>query len=384
MTDPGEPDLPRPAARADRQRQLRSVLRPGRADVRGAPGSRGGMPVAAPRRRGFTPDGVGRRCRPQHAPTNCASNSLWRDIEVYADHAFIGSEQANHGLVVFDLRQLRTVLDRPRSSPTTARGPASTATRTPRASTPPPGSCTPTAPTRARAAAAASRSSWTSEPRAPVFAGLRHRRRLHPRLAVLRRTRARTPRTSASRSASTRTDRRQATTAGHRRRHERRRGRPPVQHRLLRRRLHPPGLGHRRPHATSSSTTSSTRRTSAATRGRTSGTSPTSTRPSLIGVHTGSTAAIDHQQFIHGNFTYQSNYRAGLRILETKDMRHAGRADRGRVLRRLSAGEHHRLRRHVGELSVLPQRQRRASAPSAPASAPCRPSSSSSARCSRT
>jgi choice-of-anchor B domain-containing protein len=35
--------------------------------------------------------------------------SLWRDIEVYANHAFIVSEAANHGMQVFDLRRLRDV-----------------------------------------------------------------------------------------------------------------------------------------------------------------------------------------------------------------------------------------------------------------------------------
>jgi len=43
----------------------------------------------------------------------CSGDSSWRDIEVYADHAYIGSEQAGHGLVVFDLRQLRTVTSPP-------------------------------------------------------------------------------------------------------------------------------------------------------------------------------------------------------------------------------------------------------------------------------
>ncbi len=33
--------------------------------------------------------------------------SLWRDIKVYADHAFVVSEAADHGLQVFDLTQLR-------------------------------------------------------------------------------------------------------------------------------------------------------------------------------------------------------------------------------------------------------------------------------------
>lgn len=41
------------------------------------------------------------------------TNSLWRDIEVYANHAYIGSEQAGHGLVVFDLTQLRNVANPP-------------------------------------------------------------------------------------------------------------------------------------------------------------------------------------------------------------------------------------------------------------------------------
>ena len=42
------------------------------------------------------------------------SNSTWRDIKVYEDHAFIVSEASGHGMQVFDLTQLRNV-----SSPTT-------------------------------------------------------------------------------------------------------------------------------------------------------------------------------------------------------------------------------------------------------------------------
>ncbi len=34
-------------------------------------------------------------------------NSSWRDVEVYADHAFVVSEATNHGMQVFDLRRLR-------------------------------------------------------------------------------------------------------------------------------------------------------------------------------------------------------------------------------------------------------------------------------------
>ncbi len=37
----------------------------------------------------------------------CGSNSAWRNIKVYADHAFVGSESGGHGLQVFDLTQLR-------------------------------------------------------------------------------------------------------------------------------------------------------------------------------------------------------------------------------------------------------------------------------------
>ncbi len=45
-------------------------------------------------------------------PTHTVDSS-WRDMEVYGDHAFIVSEAANHGMQVFDLRQLATVVDPP-------------------------------------------------------------------------------------------------------------------------------------------------------------------------------------------------------------------------------------------------------------------------------
>ncbi len=38
--------------------------------------------------------------------------------------------------------------------------------------------------------------------------------------------------------------------------------------------------------------------------------------PTVIGIHTGPTAAIDHNQYIHSGFSYQANYRSGLRILD--------------------------------------------------------------------
>jgi choice-of-anchor B domain-containing protein len=40
------------------------------------------------------------------------------------------------------------------------------------------------------------------------------------------------------------------------------------------------------------------------------------TNPVLIGNFTGTTTASDHNQFVKGNFTYQANYRAGLRIID--------------------------------------------------------------------
>lgn len=42
--------------------------------------------------------------------------------------------------------------------------------------------------------------------------------------------------------------------------------------------------------------------------------------PLLIGTHTATTAAIDHNQYIKGNYAYQSNYRAGLRILDISNI----------------------------------------------------------------
>ena len=40
-------------------------------------------------------------------------DSTWRDIKVFADHAFIVSEAADHGMQVFDLTQLRDVTSPP-------------------------------------------------------------------------------------------------------------------------------------------------------------------------------------------------------------------------------------------------------------------------------
>ena len=46
--------------------------------------------------------------------TEGANSSLWRDIKVYNDHAFVVSENAGaHGMQIFDLTQLRDVTDPP-------------------------------------------------------------------------------------------------------------------------------------------------------------------------------------------------------------------------------------------------------------------------------
>ena len=52
-------------------------------------------------------------------PTH-TSNSTWRDIKVYADHAFIVSEASGHGMQVFDLTQLRDVVSPPTTFSNTA------------------------------------------------------------------------------------------------------------------------------------------------------------------------------------------------------------------------------------------------------------------------
>ncbi|MGB0897012.1 MAG: choice-of-anchor B family protein [Flavobacteriaceae bacterium] len=41
------------------------------------------------------------------------TNSTWRDVKVYQDHAFIVSEASNHGMQVFDLTRLRTATNLP-------------------------------------------------------------------------------------------------------------------------------------------------------------------------------------------------------------------------------------------------------------------------------
>ncbi len=52
-------------------------------------------------------------------PTH-TTNSGWRDIKVYADHAFIVSEASGHGMQVFDLTQLGSVTSPPQTFSNTA------------------------------------------------------------------------------------------------------------------------------------------------------------------------------------------------------------------------------------------------------------------------
>ena len=42
--------------------------------------------------------------------------------------------------------------------------------------------------------------------------------------------------------------------------------------------------------------------------------------PALVGTHVSTTRAIDHNQYVKGKYTYQSNYQAGLRILDVTDI----------------------------------------------------------------
>ncbi len=50
---------------------------------------------------------------PTGAPNHGGGDSIWRDVKVYANHAYVGSEAGGHGLQVFDLIQLRSVVSPP-------------------------------------------------------------------------------------------------------------------------------------------------------------------------------------------------------------------------------------------------------------------------------
>jgi len=46
-------------------------------------------------------------------PTHTGTSNSWRDVRVYQNHAYIVSEQSGHGMQVFDLTQLRNVVTPP-------------------------------------------------------------------------------------------------------------------------------------------------------------------------------------------------------------------------------------------------------------------------------
>ena len=70
----------------------------------------------------------------------------------------------------------------------------------------------------------------------------------------------------------------------------------------------------------------------------------------------GTTAATDHNLYVKGRYMYQSNYVAGLRVV---DVKRPGQAGRGRVLRHGAVRRQRaRLRGVVEQLSVLQERRR--------------------------
>ncbi|GAB4155234.1 MAG: hypothetical protein Fur0021_22480 [Candidatus Promineifilaceae bacterium] len=53
------------------------------------------------------------------------------------------------------------------------------------------------------------------------------------------------------------------------------------------------------------------------------------TAPVLVGYHDGTTPAIDHNQYVWGSYTYQANYRSGLRILDITGVANADMTEEG-------------------------------------------------------
>jgi choice-of-anchor B domain-containing protein len=266
---------------------------------------------------------------PTHEPEHCSSNSLWRDLEVYADHVFIGSEQQGHGLIVFDLRQLRAFAPpRGRRPPVnftpTARycGYGSSHTTSINTTTGflyANGSTTcnggphivdirnPAVPVGVGCDSA---NGYTHDSQCFVYQGpdVAHQgqsicincngRSSNPalnRLVISNETNPAAPATISSTGYAGAGYTHQGwVTADHR-------------YYLLDDELDEENFG---------------------------GNTKTYVwdlldleAPQLMSVHLGPTPAIDHQQFVHGNFTYQSNYRAGLRMLETKNIAAGGQID---------------------------------------------------------
>jgi choice-of-anchor B domain-containing protein len=61
---------------------------------------------------------------PEHASASTGraarSNSIWRDVKTFKNHAFIVSEDSDHGMQIFDLTKLRNVANPPEVFPETA------------------------------------------------------------------------------------------------------------------------------------------------------------------------------------------------------------------------------------------------------------------------
>ena len=246
-------------------------------------------------------------------PAPCNVNSLWRDLEVYNDHVFIGSEQGGHGLVVFDLRQLRGLSGPPVNSTQTARYCGYGASHTTSINTETGflyangsrsgnAACgntggphivdirTPAAP---QFAGCDNTDGYTHDSQCVVYHGpdTAHAGKsicLNSNEDTLTIDDVTTP------AAVTRISR-----TGYLGRGYTHQGWLTADHRyfLLDDELDEGNFGHN-----------------------------TKTyiwdlldldKPVVIGTHFGATPAIDHQQFVHGNFVYQSNYSAGLRIAET-------------------------------------------------------------------
>jgi choice-of-anchor B domain-containing protein len=257
------------------------------------------------------------------APEHCGSDSQWRDHEVLNDHVFIGSEQGGHGLVVFNLATLRNVTNPPVIFIQTARycgiGSSHTITVNPQSQY-----------VYANGSAGSSCAGGrphivdVSSPGAPVFAGcdsagvnpnpythdsqcltyqgpdVAHQGKLicinsngsgtnaNNRLNI---TDVSNPAATALISTSSYPG------AGYT--HQ---GWISADHRyfLLDDELDESDFGHNTRTYVWNFTDLDA--------------------PVLMGFHEHATPAIDHQQFIHGNFVYQSNYRAGLRVLETQNI----------------------------------------------------------------
>jgi choice-of-anchor B domain-containing protein len=258
---------------------------------------------------------------PRFAPEHCGSDSQWRDHEVYADHLFIGSEQSNHGLVVFDLRLLRNVTTPPVTFPETARycgfGNSHTITVNPDT-----GFVHANGTNAAICGGGKPHIVNVQVPGTPVFAGCdtstntyTHDAQCvvyhgpdvaHQGKSICINSNGNSSVNSANRLVISNVTNPAATalisSTGYPGAGYTHQGWLTADHRyfLLDDELDESDFFHNTRTYIWNFTDLDA--------------------PVLMGFHEHTTAAIDHQQFIFGNFSYQSNYRAGLRIMETKDI----------------------------------------------------------------